>query len=272
MLLGGQSRCQSAVRAGCRDPFADPRILERRRREREGCNRSARLRAAVRPSRRIGSHGGADSRRRPPAWNTPAGGSGDRTPMTPGCSARSDGPASVGTAPRHGTCASNCAACPAGIRVIPASGGCGLRVPTAVIKAKCAPYLTRGIPERRPQLIVERSGRKPLVARFGGIPLRRQRDAVITDRLPVPGIIRHKELITDSWRIDARSAGTPTASRCTTSAGPLLLDVGVLVGDGSCQRCRERPDSGRTGKACSMIRSARRHRTSRPTKRTPHVP
>src|SRR3954468_11407768 len=133
------------------------------------------------------------------------------------------------------------------------NGVVGLRVPTAVIKAKCAPYLTRGKPERRPQLInegdhtivstygaeyrgivqyyllagnvdrlyrlhwvmetsllktlankyrssvsteaskykttidtphgprrcveakVERSGRKPLVARFGGIPLRRQK-------------------------------------------------------------------------------------------------
>ena len=43
---------------------------------------------------------------------------------------------------------------------------------------------------------VERSGRKPLVARFGGIPLRRQRGAVIADRVPVPGIIRHKELVT----------------------------------------------------------------------------
>ena len=43
---------------------------------------------------------------------------------------------------------------------------------------------------------VERSGRKPLVARFGGIPLRRQRGAVITDRVLVPGIVRHKELVT----------------------------------------------------------------------------
>src|SRR5580704_6174504 len=43
---------------------------------------------------------------------------------------------------------------------------------------------------------IERSGWKPLVARFGGIPLRRQKDAVITGRLPVPGIIRHKELVT----------------------------------------------------------------------------
>jgi hypothetical protein len=43
---------------------------------------------------------------------------------------------------------------------------------------------------------IERNGRKPLVTRFGGIPLRRQKDAVIIDRLPVPGIIRHKELVT----------------------------------------------------------------------------
>lgn len=43
---------------------------------------------------------------------------------------------------------------------------------------------------------IERIGRKPLVARFGGIPLRRDLNAVITDRAPVPGIIRHKELVT----------------------------------------------------------------------------
>lgn len=43
---------------------------------------------------------------------------------------------------------------------------------------------------------IERSGRNPLVARFGGIPLRRQRGAVIADRIPVPGTIRRKELVT----------------------------------------------------------------------------
>jgi group II intron reverse transcriptase/maturase len=154
------------------------------------------------------------------------------------------------------------------------NGAVSLRVPASVIKAKKAPYLSRGKPERRPHLLneddhtivntygaewrgivqyylpagnvhrlsrllwvmetsllktlankhrssvstmarryattvdtpygprkcfearVERSGRKPLVARFGGIPLRRQRGAVIADRVPVPGIIRHKELVT----------------------------------------------------------------------------
>jgi group II intron reverse transcriptase/maturase len=155
-----------------------------------------------------------------------------------------------------------------------ANGVVSLRVPASVIKAKQAPYLSRGKPERRSQLVneddhtivstygaewrgivqyyllagnvhrlyrlywvmetsllktlankhrssvskmartfkaavgtpygprkclearVERSGRKPLVARFGGIPLRRQKDAVISDRVLVPGVIRHKELVT----------------------------------------------------------------------------
>ena len=144
------------------------------------------------------------------------------------------------------------------------NGTIGLRVPRAVIKAKCAPYLKRGKPERRTELlnfddpliistygaeyrgivqfyllagdvwrlnrlewvaktsllktlaakhrsrvtpmarkyqakvdtpygkracfeaVVERAGRKPLVARFGGIPLKRQNKAVLTDRKPVP--------------------------------------------------------------------------------------
>jgi group II intron reverse transcriptase/maturase len=155
-----------------------------------------------------------------------------------------------------------------------ANGTVSLRVPESVIKAKKAPYTSRGKPERRPRLIneddhtivntygaewrgivqyylpagnvhrlyrllwvmetsllktlankhrssvskmartyaatvdtphgrrkcfeatVERSGRKPLLARFGGIPLRRQRDAVISDRALVPGVVRHTELVT----------------------------------------------------------------------------
>lgn len=42
---------------------------------------------------------------------------------------------------------------------------------------------------------LERTGKKPLVATFGGIPLKRQRKAVLTDRKPTPGIIRRTELI-----------------------------------------------------------------------------
>ena len=154
-----------------------------------------------------------------------------------------------------------------------ANGTVSLRVPSAVVRAKTAPYMKRGKPARRPLLrneddytivstygaeyrgIVqyyllagnvarlyrlhwvmetsllktladkhrssvtamarkhkavtgtpsgprkcieartERGGRKPLVARFGGIPLRRQKDAVITDRPRVLAASRHKELV-----------------------------------------------------------------------------
>jgi hypothetical protein len=46
------------------------------------------------------------------------------------------------------------------------------------------------------QVSVEREGRKPLVARFGGIPLRRKKNAVLIDRLPPPVTVRRRELIT----------------------------------------------------------------------------
>jgi group II intron reverse transcriptase/maturase len=150
------------------------------------------------------------------------------------------------------------------------NGVVALRVPLDVIKAKCASYLRRGKPARRPALLnlsdsliisaygaeyrgivqyyllagdvwrlnrlrwvmetsmlqtladkhrssvtkmarkykaridtpygkrtcfearVEREGRKPLVTRFGGIPLKRQKKAVLTDRQPVPVTGRHK--------------------------------------------------------------------------------
>lgn len=41
---------------------------------------------------------------------------------------------------------------------------------------------------------IERTGKQPLVARFGGIPLARQRDATLLDRVPKPIIYPHKEL------------------------------------------------------------------------------
>jgi len=46
------------------------------------------------------------------------------------------------------------------------------------------------------QASVERDGRSPLVARFGGIPLRRKKNAVLTDRYPLPVTVRRTELIT----------------------------------------------------------------------------
>jgi group II intron reverse transcriptase/maturase len=154
-----------------------------------------------------------------------------------------------------------------------ANGAVRLRVPRAVIKAKCAPYLKSGKPAHRPELLnyddhiiigtygseyrgivqyyllagdvyrlnrlewvtrtsmlktlakkhrttgakmarkyratvatsrgpracfeasVQRAGRKPLVGRFGGIPLTRQKKAVINDRPRAPVTGRRKELI-----------------------------------------------------------------------------
>ncbi len=51
-------------------------------------------------------------------------------------------------------------------------------------------------PRKCLQLVIERDrGRKPLVARFGGIPLRRVRTAVLTDQQPVMASARRNELI-----------------------------------------------------------------------------
>jgi group II intron reverse transcriptase/maturase len=154
------------------------------------------------------------------------------------------------------------------------NGVIGLRVPKDVIKAKSAPYMARGRPTRRPELLNDEDysiirrygseyrgivqyyllagdvyrldrlhwvmavsllktlankydssvnkmarkyaatietphgprkclqasiprgdGKKPLVATFGGIPLKRQKRAVLRDREPVPAIARHKEVV-----------------------------------------------------------------------------
>jgi hypothetical protein len=51
-------------------------------------------------------------------------------------------------------------------------------------------------PRKCLQAVVERTGKKPLTATFGGIPLKRQQKAVLDDRRPPPDvIIRRKELI-----------------------------------------------------------------------------
>lgn len=51
-------------------------------------------------------------------------------------------------------------------------------------------------PRRCFEVCVEREDRKPLIARFGGIPLRRKKHAILTDRTPRPITIRRKELVT----------------------------------------------------------------------------
>src|SRR5664279_4028919 len=42
---------------------------------------------------------------------------------------------------------------------------------------------------------VERNGKQPLVARFGGIPLQRKKDAVLTDKVPKTVTYPRKQLI-----------------------------------------------------------------------------
>jgi group II intron reverse transcriptase/maturase len=60
-------------------------------------------------------------------------------------------------------------------------------------KAKIeTPYGLRTCFEAR----IERDGKPPLVARFGGIPLVRNKDAVLTDRIPNPVPYPRKELVT----------------------------------------------------------------------------
>ena len=43
--------------------------------------------------------------------------------------------------------------------------------------------------------VARKEGSKPLVATFGGIPLKRQDNAVLRDRVPLPATVRRKELI-----------------------------------------------------------------------------
>jgi hypothetical protein len=65
-------------------------------------------------------------------------------------------------------------------------------------------------PHKCLQVRVERSkDRKPLVATFGGIPLRRQQHAVLKDREPVPATGPRKELITRLLKGRCELCGQP---------------------------------------------------------------
>src|SRR5258708_21958399 len=72
----------------------------------------------------------------------------------------------------------------------------------------------------------ERPGRKPLVARFGGIPLKRQKKTVLDDRLPAPAPTRRKELLT---RLQT-GRGVPSQQHPPVHAHqvPQLADLGTL--------------------------------------------
>jgi hypothetical protein len=70
----------------------------------------------------------------------------------------------------------------------------------STVSKMAAKHKTRIDTEQGPRVCfeahIERKNRKPLVARFGGIPLYRQRSAKIVDRRPVWVDYPHKELVT----------------------------------------------------------------------------
>jgi hypothetical protein len=61
------------------------------------------------------------------------------------------------------------------------------------------------------QASAERPGKKPLVTRFGGIPLARQKNAALTDRQPVPATGRHqgRELLSRLRKSRCELCGQP---------------------------------------------------------------
>ena len=82
-------------------------------------------------------------------------------------------------------------------------------------KAKIeTPYGLRTCFEAR----VERDGKQDLVARFGGIPLIRDKDAVIADRVPKPVPYPRKELIHRLLTRRCELCGDPARCWCTRSA------------------------------------------------------
>jgi group II intron reverse transcriptase/maturase len=83
-------------------------------------------------------------------------------------------------------------------------------------------------PRKCYQASVERNdGRTPLVARFGGVPLKRQRNAVLIDRVLSPVIVRRKELLSRLM-----------AGRC---------EMCKLTGDIQVHQIRKLADLGRPG-------------------------
>jgi hypothetical protein len=80
---------------------------------------------------------------------------------------------------------------------------------TKMARKHKAVTVTPSGPRRCFEARVERDGRKPLVARFGGIPLKRQKRTVITDRPQGPARPRQKELITRLLAGQCESCGQP---------------------------------------------------------------
>lgn len=85
---------------------------------------------------------------------------------------------------------------------------------TKMARKHKATIATPAGPRRCFEATVERAGRKPLVARFGGIPLHRHKKAILNDRLPALAATRRKELVT---RL--------TAGRCELCEQPANTEI-----------------------------------------------
>lgn len=85
---------------------------------------------------------------------------------------------------------------------------------TKMARKHQATVMTSHGPRRCYEAVLERAGRKPLVARHGGIPLKRNRQAVIDDRDPTGNKPRRKELL---YRLLAR--------RCELCEKPATVEV-----------------------------------------------
>ena len=90
---------------------------------------------------------------------------------------------------------------------------------------------------------VERNGRQPLVARFGGIPLKRNRDAVLTDRVPGRVTYPRKELTTRLLR--------SRCELCERTGRVLVHQVRKLASLGE-------PETGQSAWAALMTRKRRK--------------
>jgi group II intron reverse transcriptase/maturase len=98
-------------------------------------------------------------------------------------------------------------------------------------------------PRRCYEARVERHGKQPLVARFGGIPLVRKKDAVLIDRIPQRVPYPRKELVT---RLLARRC-----ELCEEPAKVVVHQVRSLTSLG-------KPDAGRPAWAALMARKRRK--------------
>ncbi len=73
------------------------------------------------------------------------------------------------------------------------------------------------------QARVQRAGRKPLVATFGGIPLKRQKKAVLHDRQPIPITTRRKELVTRLQKGRSECCQQPAHHKAIHAGQPTAL-------------------------------------------------